>query len=145
DAEKHAAEDEARIEVIETRNRADSLTYQIDKLLKEHGDKLPDDKKADLEAKNAELRKLVEEQSEDLATLKAKLEEVEELSQEIGKAMYADHGGDPDDISKMAEEFGARMGGAPGAGPGPGPQAQAQDAGPSGAEDIVDADYEVKS
>ena len=88
----------------------------------------------------SEALKIAEECVDECAAM---WDEVEELSQEIGKAMYASHGGDPDDISKMAEEFGARMGGAPGAG-GPGPEASA-DTGSSGAEDFVDADYEVKS
>jgi len=50
DAEAHAEEDRQRKDEAEVRNQADTLTYQIEKLLREQGDKIPDDEKTRVEA-----------------------------------------------------------------------------------------------
>ena len=64
DAELHANEDKARAEHIDARNSADHAAYTIEKLLNEHGDKLGDEEKADLETKIGDIRKLVADDSE---------------------------------------------------------------------------------
>ncbi len=45
DAEAHAEEDKKAKEAIEIKNKADTLVYQCEKLLKDLGDKIPEDKK----------------------------------------------------------------------------------------------------
>ena len=56
DAEKFAAEDKKRSERIEARNKADTLVYQAEKIMRELGDKIPADVKAELESKAAALK-----------------------------------------------------------------------------------------
>ncbi len=56
DAESHAEEDRARREEAETRNNAESLQFATQKFLTENGDKLPEDKKNELETALAELQ-----------------------------------------------------------------------------------------
>ena len=46
EAEAHAAEDKKKVELIEARNEADAIIFQVEKLLKEHGDKLGESDKA---------------------------------------------------------------------------------------------------
>ena len=64
DAESHANEDEERRAHVEARNQADHAAYSIEKQLNEHGDKLSDEEKADLETKIADLRKLIADDAE---------------------------------------------------------------------------------
>ncbi|NND04373.1 MAG: Hsp70 family protein, partial [Acidimicrobiia bacterium] len=70
DAEAHANEDEKRREHVDARNQADHAAYTIEKELEEHGDKLSDEERADIETKLAEVRKLVAEDgsTEDLSS-----------------------------------------------------------------------------
>jgi molecular chaperone DnaK len=56
DAEAHAAEDAKRREEADTRNSADTLVYQTEKLLKDQGDKISEDEKASVESKLADLK-----------------------------------------------------------------------------------------
>ena len=58
DAEEHAEEDKRRREEAETRNLSESLQYQTEKFLAENGDKLPEDKKTELNEALVELRSL---------------------------------------------------------------------------------------
>ncbi len=139
DAEEHAEEDKKKKEVIDLRNRADSLCYQMDKLLKESGDKIGEADKKKVEEKAAALRKLVEAGSEDADALKRGTEELEQASHALAKAMYERAGGQP---GAGGGEEGPTMGGARG-------QQQAGAPGGKGADkkddDVIDADYEVKS
>jgi molecular chaperone DnaK len=50
EGQAHAAEDQTRRERVEARNEADNAAYQAEKFLKDNGDKLPEDKKNDLQA-----------------------------------------------------------------------------------------------
>ncbi|GIW72149.1 MAG: chaperone protein DnaK [Planctomycetota bacterium] len=136
EAEEHAEEDRQRRELIETRNRADSLCYQIEKLLREHGDKISGDQKQRIEEKSAALRKLVDEQSEDKAALERAMRELEEASHELAKKMYEAAGAGAGRSEEMAEQFAGRAGTG-----GAESRAGAQT---SGEEDVIDADFEVK-
>src|SRR3990172_1119122 len=60
DAESHAEEDRVRREAAETRNQADQLTHQTDKLLKDSGDKMTADEKSKVEAALADLKSTLE-------------------------------------------------------------------------------------
>ncbi|CAN5229899.1 molecular chaperone DnaK [soil metagenome] len=99
DAESHAEEDKQRREEAETRNVAESLQYQTEKFLAENGDKIPEDKKAELTDALSELRGSLG--GSDTAAIKAAQEKVATLSQAIGGAMYAESaaaaGGTPED------------------------------------------------
>jgi molecular chaperone DnaK len=60
EAERNASDDKARVEELETRNRADSLIYQTEKTLRESGDKVPAGEKEAVERAIADLRTALE-------------------------------------------------------------------------------------
>jgi molecular chaperone DnaK len=86
EADRHRQEDESRKEQVETRNNADSLVYQAEKLLREQGEQVPDDLKTEVEGKIAACRSAMEGQ--DLAHLKTTVQELSESLQKAGAAMY---------------------------------------------------------
>lgn len=89
EAEQFAEQDKKERERIETFNRLDTLVYQAEKQIKEFGDKLPTEKKEALEAKIADIKKILENKEADEEVLKTKETELMNLLQEIGSAMYA--------------------------------------------------------
>ena len=70
DAEAHAAEDRRRREEVEARNNLDSLAYQVERRLKELGDRAPVHERARAESLIEEARRLVKENSTDLSRLR---------------------------------------------------------------------------
>ena len=86
DAEAHAAEDARRREEAEALNNADSLVYQVEKLLTEAGDSVDADRRSEVEAKLAELKSAIDEK--DLDRIRSTTEELSAISQQIGAAMY---------------------------------------------------------
>ncbi|MCY3578759.1 MAG: molecular chaperone DnaK [bacterium] len=86
DAEAHAAEDARRREEAEALNNADSLVYQVEKLLADAADSMDADTKSEAEAKLAELKSAVDEK--DLDRIRSATEALSALSQQIGAAMY---------------------------------------------------------
>ena len=86
DAEAHAAEDARRREEAEVLNNADSLVYQVEKLLSDAGDSVDADRRSEVEAKLAELKSAVDEK--DLDRIRSTTEELSAISQQIGAAMY---------------------------------------------------------
>jgi molecular chaperone DnaK len=86
DAEAHAEEDARRRSEAETRNNADSLVYQTEKLLKDQGEKFEGDEKADVEAKLADLKVALE--GEDIDDLKEKTEALMTASQGFSQRLY---------------------------------------------------------
>ncbi|MBE9555936.1 MAG: molecular chaperone DnaK [Proteobacteria bacterium] len=120
DAEAHAEEDKKRKEIVEARNKADSLIHATEKTLAEHGDKvLPADKEA-IEAASAALKAAME--GEDLAEIEAKTQALTEASMKLGEAMY----------KAAQEEEAANSGDGDAAG----------DAEKAEGENVVDADFE---
>lgn len=89
EAEQFAEQDKKERDRIETFNRLDTLVYQAEKQIKEFGDKLPADKKESLEAKIADIKKVLENKDADAELLKNKETELMDLLQSIGSAMYA--------------------------------------------------------
>jgi molecular chaperone DnaK len=92
DAEAHAAEDAKRREAAELRNQADGLAYQTSKTLKDHGDKLDEGLKAEIEQAVSDLRGALE--GDDDAAIKEKMEALASRSQALAEAIYKDTGGD---------------------------------------------------
>ncbi len=90
EAELHADEDKKKKEQIETKNMADSVIFQTEKLLKESGDKMKEDDKKKLEEKMEALKKVKD--SDDTEDVKKKMEEMNEIAQKIGAAMYQQQG-----------------------------------------------------
>ena len=77
DAEAHAAEDKERREQAEVKNKAESMSHEIEKQLKEMGDKLPADQIAPIQAKVDSLKKAVE--ANDHSAMKSGVEELETM------------------------------------------------------------------
>ena len=84
EAKAHESEDLKRKELAEARNLADNAAYQVEKALKEAGDKLPADQKSAVEAKAQELRQAMT--GDDVNRIKSL---TEELQQEYSKVMTA--------------------------------------------------------
>jgi len=123
DAEVHAAEDHNRREAAEARNQLDSLVYQTEKSLKDHGADLDASTRGAIEQALEKAKKELE--GKDPAALRAAAEELTRTSHKLAEAIYA----------KASQQAGA------------GPAAGASDtAGAAGAtggkDDAVDADFE---
>ena len=88
EAEEHAAEDQKRRDAIELRNQAEAMTFQADELLKEHGDKIPAETKADLDTKVAAVRDILENDRENIDRLRPAHEAMVEALTKAGTAMY---------------------------------------------------------
>ncbi|MDR2429508.1 MAG: Hsp70 family protein, partial [Puniceicoccales bacterium] len=89
EAELHADEDKRARESVETRNQLDSLIFQVDKQLKELGDKTPAEIKNQIEPLLTEGRKLLDDKDTPAEALKAHKEKIEQLMQALGQAVYA--------------------------------------------------------
>ncbi|HEU5266387.1 MAG TPA: Hsp70 family protein, partial [Jatrophihabitans sp.] len=87
DAEAHAEEDRRRRDEAEIRNSGESLQFTTEKFLAENGDKLPEDKRAELQSAVDELKKTLE--GADFEAIKAAQEKVSRVASEAGGAMYA--------------------------------------------------------
>ena len=86
DAESHAEEDRQRKEQVETRNNADNLVYQTEKLLSDQGEELTGDEKTNVEEKLAALKEALE--GEDTAAIASATEALMVASQEFGQRLY---------------------------------------------------------
>jgi len=86
EAEAHAEEDRKLKEKVEKLNQADSLVFQTEKQLKEFGDKLPEDKKKEIEEVKNELAEA--HKAEDLEKIETLMEKLNSLWQEASQHMY---------------------------------------------------------
>jgi molecular chaperone DnaK len=125
DADSHAAEDKAQRESIEAKNQLDSMVYQIEKMLKESGDKISGSDRGEIENALADAKKALE--SNDKAQMEKARETLTQASHKLAEEMY-----------KSAQAT-------PGAQAGPGPSAgdgQASNgAGQKKDEGVIDAEY----
>ncbi len=87
DADAHAAEDKAKREEIEARNQLDGLVYNIEKMLKDSGDKVPAGDKTEVESALADAKKTLEG-SPSPAELNAAREKLTASSHKLAEAMY---------------------------------------------------------
>lgn len=129
DAELHAAEDARRRELAEARNEADSLIYQTEKTLKEHGGRVSEADRQRVEAALAKLREAAK--GEDVSAIKAARDELLSASHSLAEELY-----------KQASAAGAT--GAPGAGGSTSEEARGGEEGGKsggGGDDIVDAEF----
>jgi len=91
DAKSHEADDKARREQVETRNKADQLCWTVEKALAEAKDKLPADKTSEIEGKVKSLRAALE--SNDDAGIKSGMEALEKSMHELAQVAYDGAGG----------------------------------------------------
>ncbi|MFB7188324.1 Hsp70 family protein, partial [Streptomyces sp. NPDC056230] len=87
EAEQYAEEDQRRKEAAETRNRAETLVYQTETLLRDNADKIPSDVRTETESALAELKEKLK--GEDTAEIRAATEKAAAAAQKIGTALYA--------------------------------------------------------
>jgi molecular chaperone DnaK len=124
DAKRHASEDRRRKELIEARNKADQLIYQMEKSLRDLGDQVSASDRQRIEEIIEDLKKAKD--SDDKNRIERLIEQLQQASQAIGQAMYA---------QEQAAAGGAQAG--PGAGPQAGPSA-----GPNGRdEEVVEGEF----
>jgi len=120
DAEAHAEDDRRQREVAEARNNAENLIYSTEKSLRDMGDKVDSDTKANIEAAQAELKTAMD--GDDVEAIKAKTDALMQASHKLAEAVY-----------QQAQQEHAGAGSAGGNGSG----ASTQD------ENVDEADYEV--
>ena len=109
DAEAHADEDRKRREAAETRNQAESLVHQTEKVLSENGDKVPAEVKDKVQGSLDDLKKALE--GDDTEAVKSAVEKLATDSQELGQAIYSQaQAGDAAGAAGAADE-GATSGG----------------------------------
>jgi molecular chaperone DnaK len=130
EAELNADEDKRQRALAEARNQADSMCWQMEKLIKEHEAKL---RPADKEAVQKAIERTREAaKSNDVDRIKSAVQELEQASHALSKALYEATGAKPGEA-------------APGAGAaGPGPAEGAARGKTGGEDDTIDAEFEVK-
>src|SRR5262245_50211905 len=124
DAEIHADEDKRKKDLADARNKGDAIAFQVEKMLKEAGEKLSESDKAPIQSAVDNLKNAIK--GDDLNAINSAISATEQAAQAMAQHMQS-RGGQGDD------------GGAGGGVPRPeGPH------GPKGGDDVIDADYEVK-
>jgi molecular chaperone DnaK len=88
DAEAHAEEDRVRREAAETRNQAEQVVHQTEKLLTEQAEQLNDEEKAAIESALADLRTETENEAATPETLRPKMDAVLQASQALAQRLY---------------------------------------------------------
>ena len=86
DAEKFAEEDKKRKEAVDTRNAADQMVYQVEKILADEVDKIPEGDKADIQSKLDALKEALK--GEDIEAIKSKQEELTQAFYKISEELY---------------------------------------------------------
>ncbi len=105
EAKSHEAEDRQRRDLVDARNEADALSYQMEKALRDAGDKVPEQVRNDIETKIAEVKRLKE--GEDAAAIRRVMDELRQASMQMGQAMYeqeSGEGGAPGAAAPSAED-----------------------------------------
>jgi molecular chaperone DnaK len=135
EAEEHAEEDKKQRDLIEKRNQADSLAYQVERTLNEHGDKIGDDDKQRITQAVADVREAVK--ADDPARIDQTVEALNQASHALAQTLYQQQA--------AGAGAGAQAGPGPGAaGPETGGEAPGGQTGGGQDEDVIDAEYEVK-
>jgi molecular chaperone DnaK len=129
DAESHAEDDRKAKERVEAVNQADSLVYQTEKMLKDYGDKVSPEDRANIDREIEKTKSAINEGDPD--TIKQAVESLTQASYKISEMMYREA------ASQQAASSGA-------AGEGGAGDTGAESSSANGAEeDVVDAEYEV--
>ena len=86
EAEEHAAEDKARREVAETRNTAEQVVYQTEKLLKDEADKISEETRAAVQADVDAVKEALK--GDDVEAVKSSMAKLNETSLKVGQEIY---------------------------------------------------------
>jgi molecular chaperone DnaK len=123
DAESHGAEDRKKKDEIEARNRADAMVYNVEKMLKEHRDKISDDDAKNVETAVEDVKKAMAEGG--FEALNSATDKLTRASHKLAEAMYK---------SQSA-------GGGPNGAAGPTPEAGPEPTQEKPKDDVVDAEF----
>ena len=139
EAESHAEEDKSKRELVDALNQADQAIYSTENTLKEHGDKVSEEEKANIDQALEKLKKAKEGSNVD--EIKKAIEELQTSSHKLAQAMY-------EASAQKQQAAGADAGAGVGADAGAateGSESEGKDSkkGKEGG-DVIDADYEVK-
>ncbi len=121
DAEANAETDKKKREEVDVKNQADSLVFQVEKNIKEHGDKISAEDKSKIEADLKDLKEALEKNDADV--IKQKTQDLTQSSMKMGEAMYKDQ--------QSSEAPGAEQ-----------PQQENKSDENKNEDDVIDADYE---
>jgi len=88
EAEQNAEADKSRRETVETRNAGESAVFQAEKIIKDEGDKIPDEIKSDVEDKAETVRTLLSDEGAETTAIASATEELQTALQAIGQAVY---------------------------------------------------------
>jgi len=86
EAKKYEEEDKKRKQQVSLKNNADSLVYQMEKLLKEQGDKVDPALRSEVESMVKDLKDAIEH--DDYARMKVLMDDLQKKSQEVGQKLY---------------------------------------------------------
>jgi len=125
DAESHAEEDRKRRELVDLKNQGDAMAYQMEKMLKDQGEKVSTQDRGNIESAISRLREAVK--GDDAQAIKRAMENLEKSSHKVAEEMY------------KAAAAQAQAAPRPEAASGEAPKEQAK-----GDDDVIDAEYEVK-
>ncbi len=121
DAEANAETDKKKREEVDVKNQADSLVFQVEKNIKEHGDKISPEDKSKIEADLKDLKEALEKN--EIETIKQKTQDLTQSSMKMGEAMYKDQ--------QSSEAHGAEQ-----------PKQEDNASETKSDDDVIDADYE---
>jgi molecular chaperone DnaK len=122
DAESHTADDRKKKEEIEARNRADAMVYNVEKMLKEHRDKISDDDAKSVETAVEDVKKAMAEGG--FEALNSATDKLTQASHKLAEAMYK-----------------TQSAGGPNGAAGPTPEAGPEPGQEKPKDDVVDAEF----
>jgi molecular chaperone DnaK len=125
EAEAHADEDKRKRELIDARNQADQMVWQMEKLLKDNAAKISETDKAPIQSAIERVKSAAK--GEDVNAIKQAVNDLQQASHAMAQHLYGQQG----------------PGAAPGSA-GPGPQAPGGDGEEKSKDDVIDAEFEVK-
>jgi molecular chaperone DnaK len=124
EAKKHEEEDKEKKERVETKNNAEQMVYQTEKLMKEHADKLDDDLKTELLRASDDVKEALK--ADDHNRIKSAYDKLNESLQKFGTKIYGQQGGpggpggpggmggmggmNPEDFARAAQEAAKQQG-----------------------------------
>jgi molecular chaperone DnaK len=129
EAEVNAEEDKKRRELVEARNQAEHLAHEMEKQLRDYGDKVPGEIRSEVESAIGRLRETAK--GDDVTAIRRSIDDVQRTAQKLGETLY--------------KAAGATAGAGPAGAAGPeagaaGPQGEAK----PGGDDVIDAEFEEK-
>ncbi len=126
DAEAHAEEDKKQRELIEMKNQGDAMSYNVEKMLRDQGDKVSGEDRSNIESAISNLREALK--GDDKDAIARAMQNIEQSSHKVAEVMYKQAG----EAQQQAPGTSA---------PPPETEEKKED---KGGDDVIDAEYEVK-